>query len=88
VVGGYQPGPAIQFAGFVYDGSTFTTLDLPGAWTTELTGVSGNTVFGTGITYGIVDQNLVAYGPGFIVQIPEPASATLLGIAGLRLLAR
>jgi hypothetical protein len=89
VVGYYQPGPAIQFAGFIYDGSTFTTLDYPGAWTTEITGISGNTVFGTAISsYGTIDEDLVAYGDGFTLQLPEPANVTLIAIAALGLLPR
>ena len=74
VVGYYQPGPAIYFEGFVYDGSALTTLGFPGASITELMGVSGNTVFGTGISVEFVDDDYEGYGPGFVAQleVPEP----------------
>src|ERR1035441_1504050 len=74
VVGYYQPGAAIEYFGFVYDGSAVTTLGFPGASLTYLKGVSGNTVFGTGISVEIVDDDYEGHGPGFVAQleVPEP----------------
>jgi hypothetical protein len=61
------------FAGFVYDGFRFTTLNFPGADTTWLMGVCGNTVYGRGVYYGSDDTgDLVTYGPGFVAQLQVP----------------
>jgi hypothetical protein len=67
--------------GFFYDGSAFTALNVPIGGNTSPHGISGNTVVGS-----YFDQ--FARTHGFIVQIPEPASAMLVAIVGLGLRAR
>lgn len=46
--------------GFLYDGKSYTTLNVPGAFSTHLNGISGNTVVGddsvSGVQHGIVYQ--------------------------------
>jgi len=77
IVGGcaYAPDRA---HGFVYDGTTLTTFEFPGA------SISG--------AYDIDGDNIVgiyrdASGPhGFLYQIPEPATVLLLGLGSLALL--
>ena len=62
--------------GFLYDGSTFTTVDHPLGTSTLVDGIDGNTIVGyyrdgTGLEHG------------FIAEIPEPSTWTLAAIAGI-----
>jgi hypothetical protein len=45
IVGIYEDA-SLNFHGFLYDGSTYTPINVPGATYTETTGVSGNHVIG------------------------------------------
>ncbi len=54
---GYYEDSLSNHHGFIYDGSTFTTVDGPGAVNTELTGVSGGAVVGS---YDYGDPNDLA----------------------------
>src|SRR5438067_1175987 len=45
-VAGYYVDSASATHGFTYNGSTFTTLDAPGASFTEILNISGSTVSG------------------------------------------
>jgi len=67
--------------GFFYNGSNWTTLDFPGAISTQACGVSGNTVVGS-----YVDGSGSTH--GFMLIIPEPASAILVSLGGLALFGR
>ena len=75
---------------FIYDGSTCTTLNVPPSWgdVTFALDISGNTVVGWYSTlddFGTIYPDLTH---GFSVQVPEPAGALLVAIAGLGMLAR
>ncbi len=64
--------------GFLYDGSTYTTIDDPNAlYGTYIQGISGNTVVGWYVD-GSGDH-------GFVATMPEPSTLTLLGTALLGL---
>lgn len=56
--------------GIIYDGSTWTTLNMPGAISTRAWGIYGDNIVG-----GYVDST--SYYHGFI-YIPEPATALLI----------
>jgi hypothetical protein len=47
LVGSYQASVNSPYHGFIYDGSTYSTLDMPGSFWTELSGVDGNRIVGT-----------------------------------------
>ena len=47
VVGSYQASANSPYHGFIYDGTTYTTLDVPGSVWTELHGIDGNHIVGT-----------------------------------------
>lgn len=66
--------------GFHYNGTTWTTLDAPGASGTEAKDIDGHTV--VGYYYGAFSRV-----HGFVVSVPEPTSLLLLagGIAPLYL---
>ena len=71
VVGAYTDSNGISHS-FLYDGSTYTTLNDPLALNgTTVTGIDGNTIVGH---YG--DANFE--GHGVIITIPEPSSLALL----------
>jgi hypothetical protein len=63
--------------GFLYDGSTYTTLDDPLGQDTYVEGISGNTIVGWyGVPgYGGEDTH------GFIATVPEPSALALLSVS-------
>ncbi len=81
IVGIYQTATATH--GFLYDGSTFTTLDDPLGQDTYIEGISGNTIVGwyDGPGVGGMDTH------GFIATIPEPSGCAILGSAAFCILA-
>ena len=73
-------GGALQ--SFLYDGSSYTTLDVPGAEDIEATGISGNDIVGwyddsNGDTYSFL-----------ATPAPEPSAMALLAIGAAALLLR
>jgi hypothetical protein len=70
--------------GFVYDGTTYTTIDIPGASSTMITGISGNTIVGiytdsTGIQHGFEEtlaSGLTPPPPPNPVTDPQPPNGT------------
>jgi hypothetical protein len=64
--------------GFLYDGTTWTTLDMPGAWQTDVHDIDGNIIVGT-----YFDSSSAH---GFIYIVPEPATIVLFGLGGLFLI--
>jgi hypothetical protein len=67
--------------GFLYDGKTYTTLSVPGASSTNLSGISGNTVVGydsvSGVQHGIVYQG----GKFTTIDVPGASGTTLAGVS-------
>ena len=47
IVGSYQASVNSPYHGFVFDGSTYATLDMPGSVWTELYGIDDNHIVGT-----------------------------------------
>ena len=64
--------------GYLFDGTAWTTLDMPGATWTSAEGINGNNIVGTWFDG--------SHYHGYIYTIPEPGSAALLGLAGATLL--
>jgi hypothetical protein len=64
--------------GFLYDGTTCTTIDKPGATDTEIHGIDG--IYLVGSYYDGMSSH------GFIYTVPEPASAAIM-ILGATLIA-
>ena len=67
--------------GFIYNGSTWTNLNVPSAVATYATGIDGTNIVGYymdsgGGTHGFTTQ---------MAAVPEAATATLLGVLGLGL---
>ena len=70
--------------GFLYNGSTWSTLDFPGTFTgTAATGVDAN-----GNIIGDYTPPSGGNGDGFLMAVPEPCSLTLVGVGLLALFAR
>ena len=69
--------------GFLYDGTNWTLLEMPGATSTRANGIDGNTIVGdyTDSSGGI---------NGFILTIPEPSALSLLAVSlgGLAMIRR
>jgi hypothetical protein len=61
--------------GFLYDGTSWTSIYYPGARRSEARGISGNRVV------GLYQDSSGAH--GFIYTIPEPATLTLLGLGAV-----
>jgi len=80
IVGTYGDASGGQH-GFLYNGSSWTTLDMPGASETFAHGIDGS---------NIVGQYFDASGGyhGFVYVIPEPATLLLLALGGLALIRR
>jgi hypothetical protein len=73
IVGNYMK-PANVSHGFLYDGSTWTTLDMP--WSNGLiVGITGNTIVGS----YLLGENL----HGAVYVVPEPATLLLLGLGAV-----
>ena len=70
-----------NYRSFIYDGTTYTTLDVPGAADTYLYGIDGDNIVGR---YSDADYN----SQSFVSAIPEPATLSLLTLGGLMLLRR
>ena len=70
---GYYTDLNYNEQGFLYNGSTWSNLDMPGAIQTGPTGISGDKIVGT-----YVDSSYQSH--SFVYTIPEPASALLIGM--------
>jgi hypothetical protein len=73
IVGRYYDGGG--YHGFLYDGSTWTTLDGPGAWTFPA-GIDGDNIVGSlylgpSVSYGFIANSVTIPGPA---PVPEPVS--------------
>jgi hypothetical protein len=77
IVGSYK-GSTVAMYGFLYDGSTYTTIDYPLAISTWIYGIDGNNIVGS-----YKDSANVYH--GFIASIPEPSSIILLTIGAFTL---
>ena len=71
IVGNYFDGSI--YHGFLYDGTTWSVLDMPGARGTYPQGIDGTNIVGY-----YLDASGVSH--GFIYTIPEPATLLLLGL--------
>jgi len=84
IVGSYRGTDGVDH-GFLYDGTTYTTLDVdvPEALGTYLYGIDGDNIVGR-YSYGDFNSQ------SFIATIPEPSTAALfaLGLAGCALVRR
>ncbi|MEX0675653.1 MAG: hypothetical protein WD063_01165 [Pirellulales bacterium] len=74
IVGSYRSASGRH--GFLYDGSTFTTVDNPLGTDTHVDGIDGNTIVG-------YFRDGAGLEHGFIAEIPEPSTWTLLSMAGI-----
>jgi hypothetical protein len=66
-----------KLADFIYDGTTFHALDLPGS----PMGIYGNIIVGSYITtihFG--DNGIGVFSHGYVYTIPEPASLLFMGL--------
>ena len=79
IVGRYCVGNATAYSGFLYDGSTWTTLDYPGATSTWAVGVSGTNVIGT-YQNGFLRHGFLYDGSSYITLNP-PGSVWLTAAA-------
>ena len=66
--------------GFLYDGTTWTSLDYPGADRTYASDIDGNNIV------GYYYEGSVRH--GFLYEVPEPATLSLLALGGLAVLRR
>lgn len=60
--------------GFIYNGTTWTTLNMPGAGATRIFGIDGSHLVGY---YSVSGTH------GFVYEIPEPATLLLFGLGAL-----
>jgi hypothetical protein len=65
--------------GFLYNGTSWTTLSYPGSVNTYAYGISGNNIVGN-YNYG---SGMPAH--AFIYTIPEPATLLLFGLGAIML---
>lgn len=86
MVGYYSDPTTGAFRGFVYDGTGFTPLDVPGARQTVAQGVSGSTVIGAYFDEDNIIRGFL-YTPD-VAAVPEPASVALLAVGAAGLAAR
>lgn len=83
VVGYYEPDSGTGSAhGFMYDGTSYATLDVPGAADTVITGISGNKVVGN-YTDGNGNHGFVYDGHTFTQIIGPTGRADDAHIAGI-----
>ena len=76
IVGAYtEDDPSNRTHGFLYDGTTYTTFDVPGATSTSIFGIDGSNI--VGIYYSGSSHH------GFLAVIPEPATLSLLTVGML-----
>ena len=79
IVGAYtEDDPSNRTHGFLYDGTTYTTFDVPGATYTYAYGIDGGNIVGY---YDVGSEH------GFLAVIPEPATLSLLA-AGMLMACR
>jgi hypothetical protein len=81
VIGNYLSLEDGSSHGFVYDGSSFIPLDVPGATDTSLNGIGGTRIVGT-----YVDAAGETH--GFVTTVPEPAAAGTMLLCCAALFAR
>jgi hypothetical protein len=74
IVGSYTDTNS-RFHGFLYDGTSWTTLDMPGATDTYILGIDGDVIVGSYKDY----INSVERTHGFVYTIPEPTTLLLFG---------
>ena len=65
-----------NYRSFIYDGTTYTTIDVPGAKSTYIHGIDGNN-----IVRRYVDGTDLSSGASAQETVPEPASLVLLSLA-------
>jgi len=69
-----------KLADFIYDGTTWHTLDVPGS----PMGIYGNIIVGSYITTIHYDNGVVGiFSHGYVYTIPEPATLLLLGLGAV-----
>jgi hypothetical protein len=78
IVGGYIDASGGQH-GFLYDGITWTTLDMPGASWTVARGIDGSSIVGD-------YYDTSGWQHGFIYTTPEPATILLLGLGAIAMI--
>ena len=85
VVGDYQRvvGNSTQHLSFIYDGSTYTDLVVPGASNTYATGVSDGTIAGYYNQSGGQNQGFIYDGSTFTtLNVPGAASTSIADVSG------
>jgi hypothetical protein len=79
IVGDYQPNRSgSEVAAFLFNGSTYTMLDIPGSVSTHATAIQGNTIVGF-----TLDTNSQNHGFIYTLSVPESHSIVLLAILGM-----
>lgn len=77
IVGSYTVAGTTH--GFLYDGLTYTTIDVPLSTSTRICDIDGNTLVGY-----YTDSAQVCH--GVVVTLPEPSGLVLLTIGAIGLL--
>jgi hypothetical protein len=73
IVGGYETAFNCPTHGFLYNGTTWTTLDMPGAISTSISGINGNKIVGD-----YTDASRKSH--RFIYKLPKSAKVHILSV--------